>query len=75
MDLLIGKKVVPLGVIAIIYEARPNVTVDSAAYVLNLAMWFCFEEDPRLIIRTYVLQKLFPKQQSKMDFLKGHSNY
>ena len=28
--LLIGKMVVPLGVIAIIYESRPNVTVDAA---------------------------------------------
>jgi len=28
--LVIGRKTVPLGVIAIIYEARPNVTVDAA---------------------------------------------
>ena len=33
--LLIGKKRVPLGVIAIIYEARPNVTVDAAALCLK----------------------------------------
>ena len=33
--LLIGKKVVPMGVIAIIYEARPNVTVDAAALCLK----------------------------------------
>lgn len=30
-DLLIGKQRVPLGVIGIIYEARPNVTVDAFA--------------------------------------------
>jgi glutamate-5-semialdehyde dehydrogenase len=33
--LTIGKKRVPLGVIAIIYEARPNVTVDAAALCLK----------------------------------------
>ena len=33
--LLIGKKRVPLGVIAIIYEARPNVTADAAALCLK----------------------------------------
>ena len=33
--LLIGKKRVPLGVIAIIYEARPNVTVDAASLCLK----------------------------------------
>ena len=33
--LIIGKKRVPLGVIGIIYEARPNVTVDAAALCLK----------------------------------------
>lgn len=33
--LQIGKRRVPLGVIAIIYEARPNVTVDAAALCLK----------------------------------------
>ena len=33
--LQIGKKRVPLGVIAIIYEARPNVTADAAALTLK----------------------------------------
>ncbi len=33
--LQIGKKQVPLGVIAIIYEARPNVTADAAALTLK----------------------------------------
>ncbi len=33
--LLIGRKRVPLGVIAIIYEARPNVTADAAALCLK----------------------------------------
>ncbi len=33
--LLIGRKIVPMGVIAIIYEARPNVTVDAAALCLK----------------------------------------
>ncbi|MDD3347381.1 glutamate-5-semialdehyde dehydrogenase [Oscillibacter sp.] len=33
--LIIGKRMVPLGVIAIIFEARPNVTVDAAALCLK----------------------------------------
>ena len=33
--LVIGRKRVPLGVIAIIYEARPNVTADAAALCLK----------------------------------------
>ena len=33
--LVIGKRRVPLGVIGIIYEARPNVTVDAAALCLE----------------------------------------
>lgn len=33
--LIIGKRRVPLGVIAMIYEARPNVTVDAAALCLK----------------------------------------
>lgn len=33
--LMIGKKRVPMGVIGIIYEARPNVTVDAAALCLK----------------------------------------
>ena len=33
--LVIGKRQVPLGVIGIIYEARPNVTVDAAALCLK----------------------------------------
>ena len=33
--LIIGKKTVPIGVIGIIYEARPNVTVDAAALCLK----------------------------------------
>ena len=33
--LIIGRRRVPLGVIGIIFEARPNVTVDAAALCLN----------------------------------------
>ena len=33
--LIIGRKTVPLGVIAIIFEARPNVTVDAAVLCLK----------------------------------------
>jgi len=33
--LMIGRKIVPLGVVAIIYESRPNVTVDAAILCLK----------------------------------------
>lgn len=35
VGLLIGKKTVPMGVIAIIYESRPNVTLDAAILALK----------------------------------------
>lgn len=41
--LVIGKKRVPIGVIGIIYEARPNVTVDTAA--------LCIKSSNALILR------------------------
>ena len=41
--LLIGQKRVPMGVIGIIYEARPNVTVDAAA--------LCFKAGSACILR------------------------
>ena len=34
-DLMVGKMRIPLGVIGIIYEARPNVTADAAALCLK----------------------------------------
>jgi len=41
--LMIGRKRVPLGVIGIIYEARPNVTVDAAA--------LCFKTSNACVLR------------------------
>jgi glutamate-5-semialdehyde dehydrogenase len=35
--LIVGRRRVPLGVIGMIYEARPNVTVDAAALCLKAA--------------------------------------
>ena len=34
----ISKVSIPIGVIGVIYESRPNVTSDVAAYALNLEM-------------------------------------
>ena len=36
--LLIGKKTVPLGVVGIIYESRPNVTADAFALCFRQEM-------------------------------------
>ena len=41
--LVIGKKVVPLGVIGIVYESRPNVTID--------AFGLCFKTNNCVILR------------------------
>lgn len=37
--LMIGQKRVPLGVIGIIYEARPNVTAEPLPFALRPEMW------------------------------------
>ena len=36
--LILAKVSIPIGVIGVIYESRPNVTSDVAGYVLNLEM-------------------------------------
>ena len=41
--LLVGKMRIPLGVIGIIYEARPNVTADAAALCLKAGKCCCAE--------------------------------
>ena len=46
--LLIGKKRVPLGVIGIIYESRPNVTTDAASLLLNQEMPLFLEAERKL---------------------------
>src|SRR5574344_1388077 len=49
--LIIGKRQVPLGVIAIIYEARPNVTVDAAVLCLKSGN-VCILRDGKEAIRS-----------------------
>ena len=39
--LQVGQVRVPLGVVGIIYEARPNVTVDAASLALKAGMRCC----------------------------------
>ncbi len=43
--LLVGKMRIPLGVIAIIYESRPNVTIDSAGLCFKSGNASYFEEE------------------------------
>ena len=45
--LLIGQQRVPLGVIGIIYESRPNVTTDAASLVSNREMLLFFEAEKK----------------------------
>lgn len=59
--LMIGRKRVPLGVIGIIYEARPNVTVDAAALCLKTSNACILRGGSEAINSNIVLVKIMKK--------------
>ena len=59
---------VPLGVVAIIYEARPNVTVDSAALCLKTGNAVILRGGKEAIATNTVLVKLMQKAIEENDF-------
>lgn len=59
--LMIGRKRVPLGVIGIIYEARPNVTVDAAALCLKTSNACILRGGSEAINSNKVLAKIMKK--------------
>ena len=63
--LVIGKKRVPLGVIGIIYEARPNVTVDAAVLCLKTSNACILRGGSEAINSNKILTKIMRKAISK----------
>lgn len=64
--LIIGRKRVPLGVIGIIYEARPNVTVDAAVLCLKTSNACILRGGSEAINSNKVLVKLMKKALSEV---------
>lgn len=65
--LMIGRKRVPLGVIGIIYEARPNVTVDAAALCLKTSNVCILRGGSEAINSNKILVKIMKKALMSAD--------
>lgn len=69
--LVIGTKRVPLGVIGIIYEARPNVTVDAAVLCLKTANACILRGGSEAICSNAVLVDIMNDALTKAGFPEG----
>lgn len=69
--LVIGTKRVPLGVIGIIYEARPNVTVDAAALCLKTSNACILRGGSEAIFSNIVLTDIMTKALEEAGFPAG----
>lgn len=69
--LQIGKMVVPLGVIGIIYEARPNVTIDAAALCLKAGNATILRGGSEAIYSNIVLADLLKKAGQETGLPSG----
>ncbi len=69
--LMIGKKRVPLGVIGIIYEARPNVTVDAAALCLKTSNACILRGGSEAIHSNKILADIMNQALDSVGFPKG----
>ena len=69
--LKIGKMRVPIGVIGIIYEARPNVTVDAAVLCLKSGNAVILRGGSSAINSNKVLQKIINENLMKADLPEG----
>jgi len=69
--LMIGKKRVPLGVIGIIYEARPNVTVDAAVLCLKTSNACILRGGSEAIYSNKVLVAVMNDALMKVGFPAG----
>ncbi|MBQ3118590.1 MAG: glutamate-5-semialdehyde dehydrogenase [Clostridia bacterium] len=65
--LMIGRKRVPLGVIGIIFEARPNVTVDAAALCLKTSNVCILRGGSEAINSNKVLTKIMKQALASTD--------
>lgn len=69
--LQIGKMIVPLGVIGIIYEARPNVTIDAAALCLKAGNATILRGGSEAIYSNIVLADLLKKAGQETGLPSG----
>ncbi len=69
--LQIGKMVVPLGVIGIIYEARPNVTIDAAALCLKAGNATILRGGSEAIYSNIILAALLKKAGQETGLPSG----
>lgn len=69
--LVIGTKRVPLGVIGIIYEARPNVTVDAAALCLKTANACILRGGSEAICSNSILVDIMTEALTSAGFPEG----
>lgn len=70
-NMTIGKKRVPLGVIGIIYEARPNVTVDAAALCLKTGNAVILRGGSEAIHSNLILERIMNEALEKAGFPQG----
>ena len=72
--LVIGKKRVPLGVIGIIYEARPNVTADAAALCIKSGNAVLLRGGKEAICSNLAIAKVMSEAGEKAGLPKGTIN-
>lgn len=72
--LVIGEKTVPLGVVAIIYEARPNVTVDAAALCLKTSNSVILRGGKEAINSNVAIMKIMQDAAYKAGIPEGSLN-
>ena len=65
-DLMVGKMRIPLGVIGIIYEARPNVTADAAALCLKAGNAVILRGGSEAIHSNLAIAKILTKVMADM---------
>ena len=68
--LLIGKKRVPLGVIGIIYESRPNVTADAAALCIKAGNSVILRGGSEAINSNIAITRIMQKKARRPAFPK-----
>ncbi len=69
--LLVGKMMVPLGVVGIIYEARPNVTVDAAGLCIKAGNAIILRGGTEAINSNVFLAKLLEEAATKAGYPAG----
>ncbi len=68
--LLVGKMRIPLGVIGMIYESRPNVTIDAGILCIKASNAVILRGGSEAFYSNQVLAKLFSKALSQVDLPK-----